>query len=207
MQSEEVVVRGPILARCGAAFLGAFVGLVGVDRGVAYWDRFEGEQTVGAIVPHPQLGWTNRPLFVNDEFETHLDRFGLRNDEIPTDADPTEVRIAGFGASRLYGAGGALQSWCWHEHLERELNATGSDPVRVLNGGVIGDVYANGQIELAANARITGNVYYRVLEMAKGAEVNGSLVHQGQEEQEPRLQIPHDAALELDGVDDDSDDK
>ncbi len=80
-------------------------------------------------------------------------------------------------------------------------------PNVVLNGGVIGDVYANGQIELAANARITGNVYYRVLEMAKGAEVNGSLVHQGQDEQEPRLQIPHDAALELDGVNDDSDNK
>ena len=80
-------------------------------------------------------------------------------------------------------------------------------PNVVLNGGVIGDVYADGQIELAANARITGNVYYRVLEMAKGAEVNGSLVHQGQEDQEPRLQIPHDAAIELDRVEDESDDK
>lgn len=79
-------------------------------------------------------------------------------------------------------------------------------PNVVLNGGVIGDVYANGQIELAANARITGNVYYRVLEMAKGAEVNGSLVHQGPEDQEPRLQIPHDASLDLDGVDTEADD-
>ena len=76
-------------------------------------------------------------------------------------------------------------------------------PNVVLNGGVIGDVYASGQIELAANARITGNVYYRVLEMAKGAEVNGSLVHQGPDDQEPRLQIEHDAALDLDGMKDD----
>lgn len=51
-------------------------------------------------------------------------------------------------------------------------------PHIVLNGEVIGDVYASEHIELAAQARIQGNVYYNLLEMAMGAEVNGSLVHQ-----------------------------
>lgn len=46
-----------------------------------------------------------------------------------------------------------------------------------LNGEVIGDVHAIKHIELATNARVKGNVYYSVIEMAKGAEVNGSLVH------------------------------
>ena len=55
----------------------------------------------------------------------------------------------------------------------------------ILNGAVIGDVYANGRVELASNARVTGTVYYRLLEMAMGAEVNGQLVHS--EEQEPRM--------------------
>jgi cytoskeletal protein CcmA (bactofilin family) len=47
----------------------------------------------------------------------------------------------------------------------------------VLNGEVIGDVHALRHIELAPNARVTGNVYYNVIEMAMGAEVNGNLIH------------------------------
>jgi cytoskeletal protein CcmA (bactofilin family) len=47
----------------------------------------------------------------------------------------------------------------------------------VLNGEVVGDVYATGHIELAPAARVTGNVYYHSIEMAMGAEVNGKLVH------------------------------
>jgi cytoskeletal protein CcmA (bactofilin family) len=47
----------------------------------------------------------------------------------------------------------------------------------ILNGSVIGDVYANERVELATDARVSGTVYYRLLEMAMGAEVNGQLVH------------------------------
>lgn len=50
-------------------------------------------------------------------------------------------------------------------------------PHVVINGVVIGDIYATGSVELAPRARITGNVYYRRLEVAMGAEVNGSLMH------------------------------
>ncbi len=59
----------------------------------------------------------------------------------------------------------------------------------ILNGTVVGDVYANERVELATNARVSGTVYYRLLEMAMGAEVNGKLVHT--EEQEPRM-LGHD---------------
>ena len=55
----------------------------------------------------------------------------------------------------------------------------------ILNGAVIGDVYANERVELATNARVSGTVYYRLLEMAMGAEVNGQLVHS--EDNEPRM--------------------
>ena len=50
-------------------------------------------------------------------------------------------------------------------------------PHVVVNGMVIGDIYASESIELAAKARITGDVYYNRLEVAMGAEVNGSLIH------------------------------
>ena len=65
-------------------------------------------------------------------------------------------------------------------------------PNVVLNGTVVGDVHAAQHIELAANARITGNVYYNLIEMAMGAEVNGNLVH-ATEELEPPLQLSHEA--------------
>ncbi len=53
-------------------------------------------------------------------------------------------------------------------------------PHIVLNGTVIGDVYASERIELAAKARVTGNVYYNLIEMAIGAEINGQLVHEAE---------------------------
>ena len=50
-------------------------------------------------------------------------------------------------------------------------------PTMVLNGTVNGDVHARDRIELASRARVHGDVYYNLLEMAMGAEVNGKLVH------------------------------
>lgn len=47
----------------------------------------------------------------------------------------------------------------------------------ILDGTVIGDVYASKHVELATRARVSGTVYYHLLEMAMGAEVNGKLVH------------------------------
>lgn len=52
-------------------------------------------------------------------------------------------------------------------------------PNVVIYGTVIGNVYAKHHIELPAGARITGNVYYSLIEMAMGAEVNGNLLHNG----------------------------
>ena len=50
-------------------------------------------------------------------------------------------------------------------------------PFIVLNGVVTGNVHASQRIELAPKARVTGDVIYNLIEMAMGAEVNGSLVH------------------------------
>jgi len=50
-------------------------------------------------------------------------------------------------------------------------------PYIVINGTVTGDLHAQQSVELGAKARINGNVYYNKIEMAMGAEVNGSLVH------------------------------
>lgn len=64
-------------------------------------------------------------------------------------------------------------------------------PNIVVNGTVIGDVHAKQRIELASNARITGNVYYNLIEMAMGAEVNGNLVHVAEDTEVP-LRLSHE---------------
>jgi len=63
----------------------------------------------------------------------------------------------------------------------------------VLSGEVVGDVYALTHIELAPNARVTGNVYYNLIEMAGGAEVNGSLIHYDNKDAKP-AQSPQQTA-------------
>ena len=50
----------------------------------------------------------------------------------------------------------------------------------VINGEVEGNVYASEKLELSAHARISGNVEYNLLEMASGAEINGSMLHKVQ---------------------------
>ena len=50
-------------------------------------------------------------------------------------------------------------------------------PVVVINGHMQGDVYASERVELAANARVQGNIHYKVVEMAAGAMITGRLIH------------------------------
>lgn len=59
-------------------------------------------------------------------------------------------------------------------------------PNMVLNGEIIGDVFGSQRVELAAKSRINGSVYYNLIEMAIGAEVNGGLVHESSEALAPR---------------------
>lgn len=65
-----------------------------------------------------------------------------------------------------------------HGRIEGEVHV----PVITLNGSVSGDVHASKSIELAPRASVNGNVYYKLIEMAMGAEVNGKLVHKSEAE-------------------------
>lgn len=49
----------------------------------------------------------------------------------------------------------------------------------VLNGKVIGTVKSSHFIELQTKARITGDLYYKSLEMHTGAVIEGKLVYMG----------------------------
>ncbi len=50
-------------------------------------------------------------------------------------------------------------------------------PHIVINGAIVGNVYASEHLELASKARVEGKVHYKLVEMAIGAQVNGSLEH------------------------------
>ena len=63
-------------------------------------------------------------------------------------------------------------------------------PYVILNGVVKGDVHAPDRVELAANARVEGDVHYRMIEMAMGAEVNGKLVRIAEDVRAP-LALSH----------------
>ena len=71
-----------------------------------------------------------------------------------------------------------------------------SVPYVLLNGIVNGDVHSSEHVELSSKARVTGNVYYNLIEMAIGAEVNGKLVHSPQPEGAP-LALSHVDPLEV----------
>jgi cytoskeletal protein CcmA (bactofilin family) len=60
---------------------------------------------------------------------------------------------------------------------QARINGEIQAPHIVINGSVTGDVTAGERLELASNARVEGNVYYKVLEMSAGAQINGKMVH------------------------------
>ncbi|MBE9538280.1 MAG: polymer-forming cytoskeletal protein [Proteobacteria bacterium] len=50
-------------------------------------------------------------------------------------------------------------------------------PAVVINGAVEGNVYSSKHLELATKGRVHGDVFYALVEMAAGSEVNGALKH------------------------------
>lgn len=74
-----------------------------------------------------------------------------------------------------------------HGSIEGEVRV----PNLIINGEINGNVYVSQHVELAPKARINGNLYYRMLEMAMGAEVNGHLIR-APEDSEDILQVEHE---------------
>jgi len=66
------------------------------------------------------------------------------------------------------------------------INGDVKVPNMLLNGEIVGDVFGANRVELAADSRINGSVYYNLIEMAIGAEVNGGLIHETAENIAPK---------------------
>lgn len=65
-------------------------------------------------------------------------------------------------------------------------------PHAVIDGTVVGNIHVTDRLELAAQARVQGDISYAVLEMAAGAQVNGKFSHQGGTEAQRQLGAPED---------------
>lgn len=46
----------------------------------------------------------------------------------------------------------------------------------IVNGGIDGEIYVDGKVELFDKARIKGDIHYKVLELPVGAQVDGKLI-------------------------------
>ncbi len=62
---------------------------------------------------------------------------------------------------------------------EGSVNGEIRVPNVVINGSVEGNVFARKRVELAAKAKVSGNVYYKLIEMQLGAMVDGQMIHEG----------------------------
>lgn len=65
-----------------------------------------------------------------------------------------------------------------HGSIEGEIRA----PRVIIDGTLNGDIYASDRVELAARARVKGNVHYKTIQMALGAQVNGTMVYEDKPE-------------------------
>lgn len=86
-----------------------------------------------------------------------------------------ELQIEGQVIGNVIAEGGKDARLVIHDKglIEGEVHA----PSAIVNGNVRGDVRSTSHLELASKAIIQGNVYYHVIEMVKGSQVNGNLVH------------------------------
>lgn len=99
---------------------------------------------------------TNTVVEGNIRFEGGLHIDGKLNGNVSAAADSSSILILSE-----------------HGEIKGDVNV----PNVLINGTVTGDVNATQRAELANNAKVNGNVYYALLEMAMGAAINGSMVH------------------------------
>lgn len=72
-----------------------------------------------------------------------------------------------------------------HAQIEGEIHVSHA----VINGTLAGPVHATEYVELQAKANVTGDVYYKTLEVHLGAVVQGRLVHQNEGKSEKVVQF------------------
>lgn len=89
------------------------------------------------------------------------------------------LRIDGKVRGNITAKGDANSTLVLSEHAVVTGNVT--VPHIITNGSIKGNVRAAERIELQTKSEIVGDVYYKVIEMALGAVINGNLVRESLE--------------------------
>ncbi|OGI55269.1 MAG: hypothetical protein A3E57_08380 [Candidatus Muproteobacteria bacterium RIFCSPHIGHO2_12_FULL_60_33] len=86
------------------------------------------------------------------------------------------LRVDGKVRGNITAKGEGNSTLVLSEHAAVIGNVTA--PHIITNGSIKGNVRAAERIELQSKAEISGDVYYKVIEMSLGAVVNGNLVRE-----------------------------
>lgn len=88
------------------------------------------------------------------------------------------LRVDGQVRGNISAAGNEPSTLMLSEHarVEGEIRVSHM----VVNGTVVGPVYASEYLELQGKSRVTGDMHYKTLEIQLGAVVEGRLVHRGE---------------------------
>lgn len=102
------------------------------------------------------------------------------------------LRVDGHVHGNVIAADGKPGTLMLSEHarIEGEIRVSHV----VINGTVVGPVYAMEYVELQAKANVTGDVHYKTLEMHLGAVVQGRMVHENEAEAEKVVKLKPAAA-------------
>jgi cytoskeletal protein CcmA (bactofilin family) len=87
------------------------------------------------------------------------------------------LRVDGKVRGNITASGEGNSTLVLSEHAVVTGNIT--VPHMIVNGKIKGNVFASERLELQSKAEITGDVSYKVLEIAAGACVNGALKREG----------------------------
>ncbi len=114
----------------------------------------------------------NRSISASIRIDTMIGRHTHINGDISFNGG---LRIDGSIAGNINSTGNCNSVLTLSEmgSIEGEVRA----PNLVINGTIIGNIYASEHIDIASKARIQGNIYYHFLEMAMGSSVNGRMIH------------------------------
>ncbi len=87
------------------------------------------------------------------------------------------LRVDGKIKGNITAEGDGTSTLVLSEHAEVVGNI--QVPHMIINGKIKGNVRCAERIELQPEAEIVGDVYYKIIEMALGASINGSLLREG----------------------------
>ena len=132
-------------------------------------------------------------MWKKDKEKTDLHSFSGKTSVIAVGADwvgnltfDGALQVDGKVKGVIKASGGMV-----HVSAEGKVEGEIHAPHVILDGEMLGNVFATEHLELGPRARVRGDVQYGVMEMARGAQIDGSL-HQLRDQPKLLEKLPSD---------------